>query len=346
MIKIRSKNGIYSHSHFTEQRVSTFKKSPWENNLNHKSSNLLIQWFKSFTGFSRIIHTQLGNSKSKQEIAIGRCRKSPWTWDPVGTTGTLHMGCKMRTTDGKNQRVRNRELEQAILPVRSNSRAGELRLENTDAGGRNESLRLTKKAAERTNHEQTKITSAQDKASRSKIEHTLCGIRRRQKKILGSDSQIKPQARWGILQRWWRTVGTISRISEPHSQKETEAGKVQSLGITRPTRRRTDRRRKTKTGERQLPNSAGSKDFNWKISWHDKIKNGDEDLQAARKTVIGKRNRKMSAGKIQRTWVRITNAEKKSKLVSGKNEFSSCTGLQHRDPSPTEERQQTWNRSN
>jgi hypothetical protein len=105
------------------------------------------------------------------------------------------MGCKMRTTDGKNQRVRNRELEQAILPVRSNSRAGELRLENTDAGGRNESLRLTKKAAERTNHEQTKITSAQDKASRSKIEHTLCGIRRRQKKILGSDSQIKPQAR-------------------------------------------------------------------------------------------------------------------------------------------------------
>jgi hypothetical protein len=66
------------------------------------------------------------------------------------------MGCKMRTTDGKNQRVRNRELEQAILPVRSNSRAGELRLENTDAGGRNESLRLTKKAAERTNHEQTK----------------------------------------------------------------------------------------------------------------------------------------------------------------------------------------------
>jgi hypothetical protein len=99
----------------------------------------------------------------------------------------------------------------------------------------------------------------------------------------------------------WVLGGERTRISEPHSQIETEAGKVQSLGITRPTRWRTDQRRKTKTGERQLPNLAGSKDFNWKNSWRDKIKNGDKDLQAAQKTVIGKWNRKTSVGKIQHT---------------------------------------------
>jgi hypothetical protein len=50
----------------------------------------------------------------------------------------------------------------------------------------------------------------------------------------------------------------------------------------KPTRRCIDRRRKTKTGERQLSNSAGSKDFNWRNSWRDKIKNGGEDLSATK----------------------------------------------------------------
>jgi hypothetical protein len=40
------------------------------------------------------------------------------------------------------------------------------------------------------------------------------------------------------------------------------------------------------------------------------------------------------------------NAEKKSKLVGDENESRSRTGLQHREPPPTEERQQIQNRNN
>jgi hypothetical protein len=52
MIKIRSKINLCPDSHFTENLVDAFGKSPWEYNLNHETFNLLIRWFKSYTDIS------------------------------------------------------------------------------------------------------------------------------------------------------------------------------------------------------------------------------------------------------------------------------------------------------
>jgi hypothetical protein len=41
--KIRSKNSLYSHSHFTEHPMDMFEKSLQDKDLNHEPSSLLIR---------------------------------------------------------------------------------------------------------------------------------------------------------------------------------------------------------------------------------------------------------------------------------------------------------------
>jgi hypothetical protein len=43
MTKIKMKSSLYPHRHFTEHLMDVFGKSPWESNLNHESSSLLIR---------------------------------------------------------------------------------------------------------------------------------------------------------------------------------------------------------------------------------------------------------------------------------------------------------------
>jgi hypothetical protein len=51
MTKIDSKNSLYAHRYFTEQLVDVFKKLPWESDLNHEFSSLLIRRLKNKSGF-------------------------------------------------------------------------------------------------------------------------------------------------------------------------------------------------------------------------------------------------------------------------------------------------------
>ena len=48
--KINSKNSLSHLRHFTEHLVDVFRKLPWENDLDHKSSSLLIRRLKNHTG--------------------------------------------------------------------------------------------------------------------------------------------------------------------------------------------------------------------------------------------------------------------------------------------------------
>jgi hypothetical protein len=57
-MKIKPKNNLCPHNHFTEQLVVTFRKSPRDSNLNHESSSLLIQRLKNDT------ETTCNNQKS------------------------------------------------------------------------------------------------------------------------------------------------------------------------------------------------------------------------------------------------------------------------------------------
>jgi hypothetical protein len=52
MIKNRSKNSLYPHSHFTEHLLDAYGKSPWEHNLNHEFSSLLIRRLNNYTEMS------------------------------------------------------------------------------------------------------------------------------------------------------------------------------------------------------------------------------------------------------------------------------------------------------
>jgi hypothetical protein len=52
MTKIRSKNNLYPHRHFTEHLVDAFGKSPRESDLNHETSSFSIQRLKNYTGAS------------------------------------------------------------------------------------------------------------------------------------------------------------------------------------------------------------------------------------------------------------------------------------------------------
>jgi hypothetical protein len=52
MTKIKSKNNLYPHRHFTEHLVGAFGKSPRESDLNQELSSLLIRRLKNYTGFS------------------------------------------------------------------------------------------------------------------------------------------------------------------------------------------------------------------------------------------------------------------------------------------------------
>jgi hypothetical protein len=57
--KIESKNSLYPLSHFTEHLMGVFGKLPRENDLDHKSSRLLIRWLNSTPGIlPAMIHTQ------------------------------------------------------------------------------------------------------------------------------------------------------------------------------------------------------------------------------------------------------------------------------------------------
>jgi hypothetical protein len=51
-MKIRSKNNLYPHRHFTEQLVGAFEKTPRESDLNYKTLSFLIWQLKSRTGAS------------------------------------------------------------------------------------------------------------------------------------------------------------------------------------------------------------------------------------------------------------------------------------------------------
>jgi hypothetical protein len=70
MIKIDLKNSLYPHRHFTEHLVSTFRKSPWESDLNHESSSLLIWWLKNYTEYSLQPSTHKKPKKSKERSKL------------------------------------------------------------------------------------------------------------------------------------------------------------------------------------------------------------------------------------------------------------------------------------
>jgi hypothetical protein len=50
--KTQLKNSLSALRHFTEHLVDVFRKLPWKNNLDHKSSRLSIQWLNSTPGES------------------------------------------------------------------------------------------------------------------------------------------------------------------------------------------------------------------------------------------------------------------------------------------------------
>jgi hypothetical protein len=50
--KIRSKNSLYPHRHFTKHLVGTFGKPPRESDLNYEPSSLLDRRLKNYTGFT------------------------------------------------------------------------------------------------------------------------------------------------------------------------------------------------------------------------------------------------------------------------------------------------------
>jgi hypothetical protein len=68
MTKVDSKNNLSPLRHFTEHLVGVFGELPRENDLDHKSSKLLIQWLKSTTRIQPATnHTQPKTEKSNQE---------------------------------------------------------------------------------------------------------------------------------------------------------------------------------------------------------------------------------------------------------------------------------------
>jgi hypothetical protein len=82
MIKIRSKNSLYHHSHFTEHLVGTFGKSPRESNLNHESSSLLIWWLKNTASFT-LTASKTKNQKHKSRTRRTREWRSSNAWAPA-----------------------------------------------------------------------------------------------------------------------------------------------------------------------------------------------------------------------------------------------------------------------
>jgi hypothetical protein len=68
MTKIDSKNSLSPLRHFTEQLVGVFGKLPRENDLDNKSSKLLIRWLKSTTRIQPATnHTQPETEKLNQK---------------------------------------------------------------------------------------------------------------------------------------------------------------------------------------------------------------------------------------------------------------------------------------
>jgi hypothetical protein len=49
MTKIGSKNNLYPHMYFTKYLMGTFRKPPWESDLNCEFSSLLIRRLKNYT---------------------------------------------------------------------------------------------------------------------------------------------------------------------------------------------------------------------------------------------------------------------------------------------------------
>jgi hypothetical protein len=70
--KIRLKNNLYSHGHFTEHLVSAFRKPPRECNLKCKTSSFLIRQLKNKTG----LHLQQSIQESENSKTVnggGKC---------------------------------------------------------------------------------------------------------------------------------------------------------------------------------------------------------------------------------------------------------------------------------
>jgi hypothetical protein len=63
--KIRSKNNLYPHRHFTKHLMNAFRKPPWENNLNHETLSLL-------SSDSRVIPTSPCNDSQQSYKANNR----------------------------------------------------------------------------------------------------------------------------------------------------------------------------------------------------------------------------------------------------------------------------------
>jgi hypothetical protein len=70
--KIDSKNGLYTHRHFTEHLLYVFKKSPRNSDLNHKCSNLLSDDSKIIPCFLQ--QSTIGKTKSTKN----RATSSDW----------------------------------------------------------------------------------------------------------------------------------------------------------------------------------------------------------------------------------------------------------------------------
>jgi hypothetical protein len=74
--KIRSKNSLYPHRHFTEHLVGAFRKSPWESDLNHETSSFLIRQLNNYTRASPArIFTTLKQKQIERGTTTSSCAR-------------------------------------------------------------------------------------------------------------------------------------------------------------------------------------------------------------------------------------------------------------------------------
>jgi hypothetical protein len=113
MMKIESKNNLYPHRYFTEHLMDAFEKSPWESDLNHKFSSLLIRWLKNytedhlqrFTQIQRLQHETRGprrtrNQRLRKTKPRGAETKLKYTSPPRGSSRSeKQLGKRIHTKD-------------------------------------------------------------------------------------------------------------------------------------------------------------------------------------------------------------------------------------------------------
>jgi hypothetical protein len=97
MTQIRSKNSLYSHKHFTEHLVDTFKKLPCKSDLNHKTSNFSIRQLKNYTEASpATIHKQHEEVSHQNHQKASHSRDAGAAWAAAEPPGLDNIGTEQK----------------------------------------------------------------------------------------------------------------------------------------------------------------------------------------------------------------------------------------------------------